>query len=473
MSWRRPAIRGSVLLMEAMWTYALVAFTVAAITDGGEPSLVGVCVVVFGSYGISRLLQGSELSLGLLRAWGTAASFILFYMVVRADFFDDWRFWDFTWADDLFNDTEATMREQVPAVFGVPMLWAFWIRGILRGQETSTFDDVVQSFGIGVLIMASVQLFQGGLGDAPATVGRLAVPFVAFGLFAIALAHSAQAETDRGRPFERTLLVSVGVSIAALALVAAIVALFDLAMGWEAARDGANALLDAGGTVADIIAWPIIFVMDIVFKVLFFLRDLILGNPAPPQTAGGEQQPADCVTALIEAGRTMEQAVKECNPEPRELPGWVRDVVRYMVAIPIVGAVVLVTALFFSRFRKRRPAGELKESAYVSGRLSSDLSDLWQGLLNRLRPNIHLGREHPDPVRRLYYDVLREAEHRGVSRRPAQTPDELAPSLDRTFHGDAPGEITHAFDDARYGERTLPEPEVRRMRERWERQLSE
>jgi hypothetical protein len=207
--------------------------------------------------------------------------------------------------------------------------------------------------------------------------------------------------------------------------------------------------------------------------VLIFLRDLILGAPAPPQVQGGEQQPADCVTALVEAGRTLEEAQKACNPEPRELPGWVRDVVRYMVAIPIVGVIVLFTALFFSRFRQRRRAGELKESAYVSGRLSSDLSDLWQGLLNRLRPNIHLGRDHPDPVRRLYYDVLREGEHRGISRRPAQTPDELAPSLDRTFHGDTPGEITHAFDDARYGERSVPEPDVRRLRERWERLLSE
>ncbi|HXH21043.1 MAG TPA: DUF4129 domain-containing protein [Dehalococcoidia bacterium] len=474
MSWRTPVIRGCVLLMEAMWTYALVAFAVAAITDGGDPSFAGVCAVVLSSYAISRVLQGSELSLGVLRAWGAGLSFMLFYAIVRVDFFGDWRFWDFSWANDLFNSTEASMRAHVDAVFGVPMLWGFWIRGVLRGQETATFEDVVQSFGIGVLIMAFVQLFQGGLGDSPAMVGRIAVPFVAFGLFAIALAHSAQAETDRGRPFERTLLVSVGVSVLALAFLAAVVALFDLATGWSVARDGANALVDAGEAAGKVIAWPLMLLLDGIFAVLVFLRDLILGQPAPqqPQPQAG-QQPGDCVQALIDAGRTMEQALKDCSPEPRELPEWVKDLVRVMIAVPIVGTIVLFTALLFTRFRQRRRTGELKESAYVAGRLSSDLSDLWHGLLNRLRPNIHFGSEHADPVRQLYFEVLREGEHRGVARRPAQTPDELAPSLDRTFHGDVPGDITRAFDDARYGARPPPEPEVRRLRERWQRLLRE
>ena len=49
---------------------------------------------------------------------------------------------------------------------------------------------------------------------------------------AASLAASARAETDRGRPFERTLLTTMGFSILALALVAAVVALFDLAIYW-------------------------------------------------------------------------------------------------------------------------------------------------------------------------------------------------------------------------------------------------
>jgi hypothetical protein len=69
----------------------------------------------------------------------------------------------------------------------------------------------------------------------------------------------------------------------------------------------------------------------------------------------------------------------------------------------------------------------------------------------------------------LYYEVLDDGERHGVSRRPSQTPNELAPALERTFQGPAPGHITNAFDDARYGQRPTPDAEVRRLREEWER----
>lgn len=470
MTWRTPVIRASTLLMEAIWTYALVAFAVAAITDGGDPSFVGVCAVVLLSYGISRLLQNSDLSLGIIRAWGTLLSFLVFYAIVRVDFFGDWRLWDFGWANDLVNHTEASMRAHVPAVFGVPMLWGFWIRGIFRGQETTTFEDVATSFGIGVLIVAFVEFFQGRIEDTPGLVGQVAVPYVAFGLFAIGLAHSARAEADRGRPFERTLLTAIGVSVLALAFLAAVVALFDLATGWEAARDGSRTLLQAGKDAGNVLAWPLIKLMDGMFAVLIWLRDLVLGPPQPPDPAQlrGEQAQS-CVQLLMEErGLTMEQALEKCNPRPAELPEWVRTIVRFLIALPVAGLFVLMTALLFRRFRRQGRAGELKESAYQHGRLASDLSDLWQNLIARLRPNVHIGRDHLDPVRKLYFEVVDEAEQRGVRRRPAQTPNEFAPSLDRAFLGPAPGHITEAFDDARYGAQPPPEPEIRRLRKEWD-----
>lgn len=471
MTWRDPVIRGSVLLMEAIWTYALVAFAIAAIADGGNASIAGVGAVVLFSYGISRFLQSTDLSLGVLRVWGTMASFLLFYAIVRVDFFGDWRLWDFSWANDVFNHTEDSMRENTPAVFGIPMLWCFWIRGVLRGQETATFESVVASFGAGVLIIAVVEAFQAQVEDTPSLVGLVAVPFVAFGLFAIGLAHSARAETDRGRPFERTLLTTMGFSILALALVAAVVALFDLATGWGAARDASAALVDVGQIVGNIILWPIEQVLNVVFEVIIWLRNLILGEPQPPQVGQGEQgEMRTCVQIMTEdRGMTMERALKECNPDPKHLPDWIKLLVRIIIATPFVGLAVLMTALMFSRFRKVRRAGELKESAYQQGRLASDLSDLWHNLLGRLRPNIHLGREHLDPVRRLYFEMLDDAEGRGISRDPGQTPDELAPSLERTFRGSAPGLITTAFDDVRYGSRSPSEQEARRLRDEWER----
>jgi hypothetical protein len=469
MKWRDPTIRLTGVLMESMWTYALVAFAVAALTDGGKPSFLGVVALVVVSYALSRGLQGTDLSLGLLRAWGTAASLLLFYAIVRVDFFGDWRFWDFGWANDLFNRTTSTVDSHTQAAFGVPLVAVFWMRGILRGQETTTFEDVATSFGIGILIVAFVELFQGTVDDSPAMVGRVAVPYVAFGLFAVGLAHSARAEADRSRPFGRTFLMAVGVSVGALAAAAAIVGLFDLVTGLDAARSAATSAGNAAEAVGKVVAWPLMQIADGFFKALIWLRDAVLGKPQPPvPNQGDQQQVPDCVQNLVSQGKSMADAMKACNPTPKSLPEWVHTLIRVMVAVPAVGAVVLMVALLFARFRKRKPQGELKESSYQQGRLAADLSELLQDLVGRLRPSIHIRRDHQDAVRRLYFEVLEEGERHGVMRRPAQTPDEHAPALESRFGGPAPREITGAFDEARYGGRVAPEAEVRRLRQDWE-----
>src|SRR5689334_2253615 len=108
MTWRAPVTRVALLLMEAMWTYAAIATFVALVASGGRPSILAVALVVFLSYGISRAFQESDLDIGIIRAWGTVASFLLFYGIARVAFFSDWRFWDFGWANDLFNHPGST-----------------------------------------------------------------------------------------------------------------------------------------------------------------------------------------------------------------------------------------------------------------------------------------------------------------------------------------------------------------------------
>ena len=120
--------------------------------------LLAAALVVSLSFLISRFLQHMDLELPLLRAWGGFLSLLLFYAIVRVDFFGDWRFWDFTWADDLVNHTAAVFRERLHLLIGVPLLWLFWLRGILRGQQYIGFDSVVGSFAIGVVIIAPVVL---------------------------------------------------------------------------------------------------------------------------------------------------------------------------------------------------------------------------------------------------------------------------------------------------------------------------
>jgi hypothetical protein len=455
--------------MEAMWTYAFVAFFIALITEGGQPSFPAVLLVVFLSFAISRVLQNSDLSLGIIRVWGTLLSFLLFYMIVRVDFFGDWRFWDFDWANSLFYNAEETLRDRGPVIVGVPLLWVFWLRGILRGQQQLGWENVLGTFGIGVLILATVLVFA-GMTDAPALVGQLAIPYVAVGLIAIALAHSARAEDEAGKPFSTTWLAAIGGSIIVLGGIAAGLALFDLGAATAGARSAAESGSSAAGDAIRFVAWPFLMALEYLFIATRWLLYLILGTPDPqPRELPDELQ--QCITSLLGAGLTTDEARARClqeAPETRQLPAWAQLGVRIMVTTVVVGALLLLTALLFARFRKRDQLSELKESVYQEGRLATDLGNMLNSLLGRLRPNIHLKREHVDPVRKLYFDMLEDAEERGVRRQPYQTPLELAPTLDERFHAPTPHRITDAFDDVRYGHHPAHAEEARRLREEWE-----
>src|SRR5262245_14903828 len=155
--------RSAMLLMESMWAYALVAFLAALIVEGDRPTPFGVVAVVFISFSISRLLMSSDLSLGLIRVWGIVASLLVFYVIVRIDFFGDLRLWDFSWVDKLFLDTSKALESQAAknAMTGIPLLWFVWMRGVFRGQQHISFESVAGNFAVGVIVVAIVEAFVG------------------------------------------------------------------------------------------------------------------------------------------------------------------------------------------------------------------------------------------------------------------------------------------------------------------------
>jgi hypothetical protein len=451
-SWSGRAVRAALVLMEAMWAYALVAFLVALTVGGGEPAFLGVLVVVAASFAISRVLQGSALDLGVLRLWGVGLSILVFYAVVRVDFFDDLRLWDFTWADQLFNDTEATLEDDATAVIGVPLLLIFWMRGVLRGQEWITFEDIVSSFGIGVIVIAFVEVFGVFVDELPRGVELIAVPYIAVGLLTIGLAHAARARDEFNPSFTSVWLTAVGGGILLLAFLVTLFVLID----FDTARDGLEALAFAiGWVIAGIfylVALPLLFLVEQMFYALQWFIDLYGGTDPSPEE---QEEPTPEPTPPPEEGRG-------------ELPGWVDLLVRILVAGGLGGSLILGLALVFNRFRRVPPSDEQKESTYEEGRLGADLGNLVSSLLGRLRPVFPAGR-NLDPARRLYFEMLQAAANRGVERRPTETPLDIAPRLNQTFAAPTPAEITGVFDDVRYGRLPVPPDEVRRLREDWER----
>jgi hypothetical protein len=446
-------VRGSLLLMESLWVYALVAWFIAFTVEGDRPTFLGVAVVVFASFGISRALQNSDLSLGILRFWGAFLSIIVFYAIVRFDFYGDLRLWDLTFLDDLFFRTDETLEAGATAVLAVPVLFGFWIRGVLRGQQSLTFDDVLRSFAIGVVIVAFVSLMAGVESDLPREVDFVAIPYIAVGLLAIGLAHTSRASDQFDRGFGQEWLAFAGGGVLLLGLVALLFVVIDFDM----ARDGLGyAGRGIGFVVAGllyVIIWPIVQVMTGALELLRFVIDLW----------GGERN------------EPIEDEFGEI-PDPREqegerdspLPGWVEPVLRVIVGSGLIAALLVGLALLFTRYRKETEAAEARDSTYQEGRLASDLGDMLSNFLGRFRGHGRPGEEQLDPARRLYFEMLDTAAARGVERRPMETPLELVPRINRTISGPVPSEITRVFDDVRYGALAPSEEEVRRLREEWE-----
>jgi hypothetical protein len=144
-------------------------------------------------------------------------------------------------------------------------------------------------------------------------------------------------------------------------------------------------------------------------------------------------------------------------------------VTRILVGGGLITALLIGTAMLFTRYRRQTGTAEARESTYQEGRLASDLSDMLSSFLGRFRGHGRPGDAELEPVRRLYFEMLAAAEARGVQRLPAETPLDFSPRLERSFASQTPGEITQLFDDVRYGARDAPPEVVQRLRDNWQR----
>jgi hypothetical protein len=450
-AWRQPLVRVSLVVMEAMWVYALVAFLVALTVGVDKPSFLGVLCIVGGSYGISRFLQGTDLSLGILRIWGAVLSILVFYAVVRIDFYGDWRLWDFAWADVFFNNSERTIRNDSAPFIGVPLLFVFWIRGVLRGQESVMFEDVLGSFAIGVAVVAGVEVFGSLVDELPRGVELIAVPYIAVGLLTIGLTQAARARDAIEHDALPAWLLAIGGAVAALMVFSLLFVLIDFGTAQKGLEYTAYGIGWVFAGIFYIVAWPLVKLLEGIFWTIQWLASLNAEpEPAQPFPSGGEED-------------------DPFRERDSILPGWVQAVIKYLAAGAVIAALVIGLAMLFTRYRRRLTPSELKESTYSEGRLASDLGDLLGSMLGRFRPRGGTGARISEPVRRLYFEMLAAGEARGIERKPVDTPLELAPRLERTFAAETPRQITGLFDDVRYGAHQPSEDEVRRLREEWER----
>ncbi|HXK34057.1 MAG TPA: DUF4129 domain-containing protein, partial [Dehalococcoidia bacterium] len=180
--------------------------------------------------------------------------------------------------------------------------------------------------------------------------------------------------------------------------------------------------------------------------------------------------------------RLLEWLGADVQPEPQEpqpsperpeqddddQPAWLRALgialTASFIALLALGALAIVWAVF-RRIRRDGAGLRADRRERVEGSsLLGDLSDIVASLAS------HLPRRTPQsavPVRRLYFDVLRDAAADGLERPPAATPGRFAMELDRRYATDAPSRIAAAFERSRYGGRAIPDAEVDELRNAW------
>jgi hypothetical protein len=334
------------------------------------------------------------------------------------------------------------------------------MRGVIKGQQSLIFEDVVNSFAVGVVVVGIAELFAPAV-DAPDAVGNVAVPYIAVGLLTVGFAHASRSEKDFGRSFGPAWILAVGGAVLFMGFVALLFVLIDFDTARAAIGEASLATTTAIVHVLAILSWPLEQFFYGLFKLFTWIAHIWGGTTR--QEICSEQP------NLPECRPPIEGLTDQERPEPgSSTPAWLQLLSRIIVTGSVAAAVLFVLAILFLRYARRRSPDEVKESTYQEGRLASDLGDMLGSLLGRLRPNIHFG-DHTDPVRRLYFDVLAAGADRGVERRPAETPLELSPRLGSTFAPEPTQHITDAFDDSRYGGISPPASEVQRLREDWER----
>ncbi len=451
------------MLMEVVWYFAVASVLVAAIADGGGPSLWLLLAAAGGGFYLSRLLGLLELSPRALATAGAITAILGLYAILRLEYLSNLSLWDISWLGAFVAHPGDA---QGPLVLGSLLTVGLALRWLRQGQDTITFDSVVLSFSAGFAALVGAALIDVAA-DLDSALNAAALPFFALGLIAIAAFHLERAAPEASaavtRPWALTLLSTVGL-LMALALLATLAVLgVLLALGWlvESLNPGPTlAAVGQGLTwlwrgIVDLLILAITPIALAVEWLMLGLRDL-LGATYPELETPEPAQPA-------EQGE---------RGEGGSLPLPLALMARVAGGILLVALVGVLALAIFARVRRRlseRP--EWRESVWHEGSLKDDLGNLLGRLLSSRRRRSPADPDLPPDVlavRRLYLGILRRAADGGLERPPAQTPLEFAAPLAEHFRSPLAGEVSLAFARARYGLKGLSPEEIRRLRKAWD-----
>lgn len=435
------------LLLDVMWCFAGAALFVGAFGqgDGPAPSFLAVAAAMLAGFSLTRALQSGADDEGSLRALGVAGIVAAIALIALLEYASPHPL-AAGWLADFFADPGDTLAPNAHVAAGVIALLAVSVRGIQGGQRYLIEPAGVTRAGLlGLAVVALAAL------TAPAT--REGEPWGAFAIAYGVVFVAALVVVNAPDPEARLSAFAGRWS----GLIGALLALTGVTAASAAAFDPEQ--FGALGVIGEPLRFAGRLLFDYVFAPVFTL--LVL--------------PFEGLRRLLEwLGADVQPEPQEPQPPPErpeqddDQPAWLRALgialTVSFIALLALGALAIVWAVFR---RIRRDGSDLRadrRERVEGSSLFGDLSDIVASLTSRLPRRTA---QSAVPIRRLYFDVLREAEADGLERPPAATPGRFATELDRRYATDAPSRIAAAFERSRYGGRTVPDAEVDALRHAW------
>ena len=341
-------------------------------------------------------------------------------------------FWQSGWLSALWQDFQGN-EGQAAGVVGIFILLALlWWRGLRLGRNQLELEQIARSFKVGFAGLV-VPLLLLGTVDSVARVGlgvRLGLILVFFlfaGLVALSLARLAEirrvrrvrgsAQADPTRSWVIAMLALSGALVLGLLGIEQAFSYH----AWLAAVSALQPIWDAISTVVDWIALGLGFVIYWVLYPLVQLAQWLFGSGQNSNSA-----PPNPLKFILPSGSNTISLPVEWLTVGR----WV------LLCVGVAILIVILFRVFRGVVARRRShdADEERENLRAAGILRAQLRALLARLAARFQRKSSAETEELDTaagsaVRRLYRQVLRQAQARGLGRNSPETPDEFARRL--------------------------------------------
>ena len=460
---REKLVTGALLLSESAWLVALLGLLSFPFGATSSPiSWIAIVAVMSASLVWARTLSMVVMPSLMAYALQMVAGVIVVFLMVASQVSPEMGALNLGWISAMTSG-EVSESFILRAVYGSLGGAALWWRGGHIGAADIPAESLSASFRIGILVLAIAAVVDIA---HPADLNVFPMMFVFFATGVTGLIVANMAPTTQQSNGTRAWTRVIGGLVGALVVLGL---MFSLLQGSVLAAIAAPILWVLNilaKVVFYVVIFPLAYIIDFVTRAIFAVLLWLGGEPEQPREFALPQG----VGSFEGLGRTGEA-------EPAAL--LLFQILQWSIAAAIIiGALVVMALAFKRRLRSRREVAEgQRESIIEDADLTYDFANLLFNMLpsrfRRRSASRSLQVPSDDPnvtdVFRIYFGMLMLAEQRGNPRHSSETPFEFQQTLERMLPQGLVRAATKAFTRACYGHHPATREQIEEMRTELER----